>query len=388
MAVGVTLPAVIHAEVHVDGFLNVVGGYATERDNGPYDQEQWVFEPDSSFGLQISRELSQKTSVTGQLISRGSSSFEVEASWAYMTYQVSESSRFRAGRFRTPFFLYSDYLDVGYAQHWLTPPDEVYALQFDSVNGIDFNYRLPISWFTVNVQVYAGSANSRFAMTHTDDELQVEVREQLGIVGTLGYQWLTLRTSFHQVSNLTINNFAEITLPSPLTTVGGLQQALIALDQQVDLGAGGDYILSNLDVAGVAAEFSEAAIKMEWANVFVVAEGTLLTFDQGPLAKQRRHFASIGARAADFTVYASYARANDEQVDLSGSLTTIPGVTDGLKQVLNGLTSSLMVQSESSSIGLRYDFEPGAAFKFELSESQVPASEDSYLARLGYNLIF
>lgn len=375
------LPSLSHADVQINGFLNIVGGYATERKNDRYEQEQLLFEPDSSLGLQISRELSSKTSVTGQLIARGSRDFEVEASWAYVTHHISESSYFRAGRFRTPFFLYSDYLDVGYAQHWLTPPDEVYALQFDNINGIDFNHQLPIGPLDAKLQLYAGSANNRFVNENTGDELQLEMRGQFGIVGTLAYQWLTLRASFHQVSDLTMTNFSDVSLPSPLNNVAGLRQTL------ENFGNTGQYLLNQLDVTGVAAEFSEAAIKMEWAHFFAIAEGTLLTFDHGPLGEQRRHFISVGTRFKDMTLYTSYSRANDKQVNLHEHLPSTPA-TAGIRRVLDGLTSSLMLLSEGSSLGLRYDYDPGVAFKIELSESQVPNAVDSYMLRLGYNLVF
>lgn len=381
-----SIPA--RAELDINGFLNVVGGYATERKIDQYEQEEVIFEPDTSFGLQISSTLSDKTSVTGQLISRGNNDFQVEAAWAYMTYQLSDTSRFRAGRLRTPLFLYSEYLDVGYAQHWISPPHEVYALQFDSVNGLEFKQQLNLGPIDADIQVYGGSANGTFKNENNSDELVLRLREQFGIAGNLRYQWLTLRASFHQVTNLTIENFSDIPLPLPLGSIAGLQAALNTVNQQVELGQNGQYILNNLDVDGVAGEFTEAAFKMDWQHFFIVGEGTLLTFDHGPLAEQRRHFLSMGARAGDITYYMTYARANDKQVNLGARLPSIPGVTDGLKSALDGLTSSLMLLSESTHVGIRYDFEQGAAFKFEISENQVPNTEDAYLIRLAYNLVF
>lgn len=382
------IPVAARAEVKINGFLNVVGGYATERRHGEYPAEVAVFEPGSSLGLQVSSDISDRSSITGQLISRGSDNFQVEAAWAYLKYRVAEGSAFRAGRFRAPFYLFSDYLDVGYAQHWVTPPREVYALQFDSVNGFDFTQQIPLGPLDTKVQIYAGSANDNFVKEATGEELKLELREQMGIVGTVNYQWLTLRASFHQVTNLTIVNFADISMPAPLGSIGGLQDALRAFDQEVGLGASGRHILDNLDVSGTAAEFSEAAIRLEWPHLFIVAEGTLLTFSDGPLAEQRRHFVSSGARAGDITVYASYARADDNEVDLARGLPVTDPVSAALGNALRRLSHSLMVLSETTSVGLRYDFEPGAAFKLELSQNQMPQAADSHMLRLAYNLTF
>lgn len=382
------LPLCASADVQVHGFLNAVGGFATERPNSRYGQEELRFEPDSSFGLQVSSEISEKTSVTGQLVARGANDFRAEAAWAYMTHRTSDTSRFRAGRFRTPFFFYSEHLDVGYSQHWLSPPGEVYALQFDSINGVDFSHTFPVGPLDANIQVYAGSANNDFVNSKTGHTMALELREQVGLVGTLDYQWLTLRASFHQVSNLTVTNFSELTLPMPLGNIAGLRDAIASVNQQLELGPNGQYILDNLDMVNVAGEFSEAAAKLEWEHFFVVAEGTLLTFDQGPLAEQRRHFISGGTHLGKLALYATYARANDKQVPLAAFLPIIVGVTDGLNVALDALTSSLMLQSKTSSVGLRYDFEPGAAFKLEISQNRVPDATDSYMARFGYNLIF
>lgn len=378
----------VYAQVQINGFLNVVGGYASEREHLRYTAEELSFQPNSAFGLQVSSDVGEHTSVTGQFVTRGSSDFQVEAAWAYMTHRVSDTSAFRAGRFRTPFFLYSDHLDVGYAQHWVTPPREVYALQFDSINGVDFSHQFPIGPLDAKLQLYLGSANDDFVTEANDEELELELREQLGIVGTLNYRWLTVRASFHQVSDFTIANFTEIQLPAPLGSVAGLRAAIATVDDQHGLGPGARYVLNNLQVTDAAVEFAEAAIKLEWTRFFIVGEGSLLTFDHGPLAEQRRHYLSMGTRTGDLTFYGSYARADDAEAELAASLPTIAGVTEGLSAALEGLTSSLMLVSETSTIGLRYDFEPGAAFKVELAENQLPSTEDSYLIRVGYHLIF
>lgn len=383
----VAAPAAI-GQVQVNGFLNVVGGYASERAHLRYAPDELTFQPNSAFGLQVASDVGERTSVTGQLITRGATDFQVEAAWAYMTHRVSETSAFRAGRFRTPFFLYSDHLDVGYAQHWMTPPREVYALQFDSINGVDFSHQFPIGPLDAKLQVYLGSANDDFVIEASEERLDLELREQLGIVGTLNYRWLTMRASFHQVSDFTIENFSEIKLPSPLGSIAGLQAAIRAVHEQVNLGPGAPYVIDNLHVTDAAAEFAEAALKLEWARFFIIGEGTLLTFDQGPLAEQRRHYVSMGIRSGELTFYGSYARANDLETDLASRLPVVPGVTDGLAAALAGLTSSLMLVSETSSLGLRYDFEPGAALKVEVAENQLPKTEDSYLLRVGYHLIF
>lgn len=62
------------------------------------------------------RSWGENLSVTGQLVARGDTS-EVKAEWLYLSYQFNPNLRINVGRQRMPLFLYSDYMDVGYAYH-------------------------------------------------------------------------------------------------------------------------------------------------------------------------------------------------------------------------------------------------------------------------------
>lgn len=378
---------VVMAEPEVSGFINAVGGYAMERATNGYEADTVTFANDSLLGLQVSQEISPRFSATGQLVARGADDFKAEAAWAYLTYHLSDSAQFRMGRFRTPFFLYSDFLDVGYAQHWITAPDEVYALQFDSVDGMDLTYNQSFGRLDSKIQMYFGSSQDDFTLERQDATFDIRLREQMGIIGTLNYGWLTARASFHQATRLSIENFSELPLPEPLGSVAGLRSAITDLNANYALGADGQFLLDHLDVQDVAAEFSEFALRMQWTHFFILGEGTLLTFDDSPLAKQRRHLVSTGINWHKVTIFATYARANDEPVNLASALNSVPDTQD-LRRVLHRLTHSLALESESSTVGLRYDLETGAAFKLEITENKIPQNDQSNLVRFGFHLVF
>jgi hypothetical protein len=377
----------VNAETDLTGFINAVGGYATERPTLGYEADTATFTRDSSIGIQISHDISPKITATGQLVAKGEDDFETEAAWAYLTYRFSDSARFRMGRFRAPFFMYSDFLNVGYAQHWIRAPEEVYSLQFDSVNGADLNYNLSLGRLDSKIQMYFGSSQDTFAFTRQDVAFDVRLREQMGVIGTVNYGWLTARLSFHQATHMTIENFSELALPSPLNNIAGLRDAIRAFDAFYDLGANADFLLEHLDVRNIAVEFSEAAIRAQWAHFFLLGEGTLMTFNDSPLAKQRRHLVSVGTNWSDVTLYLIYARANDEPVDLTSSLPNI-AEAQNLRRVLQQLTQSLSLESETATLGLRYDLDAGAAFKVEVSENTIPQRNQSNLIRFGFQLVF
>lgn len=377
-----------YADIEFNGFISTIGSYATEREVHGYEYKEVTLSPDSRFGLQISTNLSHRLSATGQMVARSEEQFSTELAWAYISYQAGRDTQFRMGRFRAPFFLYSDHQEVGYSYPWISPPLEVYALQFDSVEGFDLIHQIPLGPANLQIQAYAGSLDDRFALSKTDFEFKTRLRDQLGVVGTFNYDWLTLRTSFHQVSRLTLTNLGELPLPAPLGNVYGLQQAVENLNNELGGHSGVEYVLRNLMVEDVATEFAQAALRTDWRHFFFVAEGTLLTFRDGPLARQRRHFASIGTRFGDTTLYFNYSRANDLPAKLHQNIPLLGGATAGIRAALAGYTESLSLESTTYALGLRQDFYPGAAFKLEIAENEIPDNDQSNLIRFGFDLVF
>jgi hypothetical protein len=132
------------AEVRINGFASIVAGktFSEGTDNtsagsakgestfqadqptqGTYDSTL-DFKPDTVYGLQFTADLGDKLSVTGQLTGAGGEDFETKVTWAYATYELNENWTVQAGRQRIPLFFYSDFLDVGYAYHWMRPPQK------------------------------------------------------------------------------------------------------------------------------------------------------------------------------------------------------------------------------------------------------------------------
>ena len=111
------------ADIRWNGFASVAGGISTstaKRSDGQenelygYDSD-FNFRPETKLALQASSDLGNGLSVTAQAIARGADAYTMEMEWAFVTYEFGDSNRVNVGRMRIPFFMYSDYLDVGYA---------------------------------------------------------------------------------------------------------------------------------------------------------------------------------------------------------------------------------------------------------------------------------
>ena len=132
--------------VKIDGFGTLAG---VKNDNadvsfyGANDEVDW--DTDSVLGLQIKVPLSDKLSLTGQVVARGYEDYDTKMEWLFMTYGLSDNLDARAGRLRIPFFMYSDSLEVGYSYLWVRPPVDVYGqLGFTSFDGADALYSIPV----------------------------------------------------------------------------------------------------------------------------------------------------------------------------------------------------------------------------------------------------
>ena len=136
--------------------------------------------------------------------------------WAYLAFHATDNLTFRAGRLRTPVFMYSETLDVGITYPWLRLPDEVYSqVQVSNYEGADALWSLPVAFGTLNLQMSGGQAVNRNFFVNddlydidykriaaanvslaTNEYGTVRLDDQKGKFTSLGYQydngtWLT-----------------------------------------------------------------------------------------------------------------------------------------------------------------------------------------------------
>ena len=110
----------------------------------------------TKLGIQMTFQVSDDINVTGQLVSKGVDNYDVEAEWAYLSWDVTENFTARIGRQRTPYYLLSEYLDVGYAYPWTRPPIEMYSLPLNNTDGLAFLYDFNVGDWNFGTHVYAG----------------------------------------------------------------------------------------------------------------------------------------------------------------------------------------------------------------------------------------
>lgn len=146
--------------VRINGFLSAGVTLTDVEDGFTYAglPDRASMDTDAVVGVQIDGKVNDRMRAVLQLVGRGDvNEFAVDAEWAYVSWRVSDRDLVRLGRQRFPFFVMSQYLDVGYAYPWSEPPQSVYQAGFpSSYNGISWQRDYQSGDWAHTVQAYYG----------------------------------------------------------------------------------------------------------------------------------------------------------------------------------------------------------------------------------------
>lgn len=352
-------------EIRFDGFASFVAGQALDKDelvNGTFRgfDEKLGFQENSIFAIQARADLKDKLSATAQITAKGTDDYQAKFNWAYLAYEINNEWTAKFGRSRIPYFLYSDFLDVGYAYHWISPPDSVYNLAgFDSADGISLDYQTDIGGWTSRLSLMGGRADTTLSTATGDADTRVS--DVWVAAWSMNYDWLTLRI-VHAESELTITT----------DLVSGLADGLRLFTVPEDA-------IDDMLVEKDRATFDGVAVAIDTGQFFVVGEYTELGIADSFLENPgKRWYVSGGVRFGDFTAYATVEGYESdlntsEQEAITDYLDLIaPGVPPQLADAYLGVYGGavgVFSQSQNDqdtySVGVRYNFHPSACAKLE-----------------------
>lgn len=149
--------------LNLNGFLTF-GSTRFKSQEGVYysvahDSSKVSYESDTKAGLQVSLDYLNDYTLTAQLIAKGADDYDPELSWFNLSYKFSQSLRGRAGRMRTPVYLFSENSDINYSYPMLRPSDEVYfQVLMERIEGIELLSNHMIGDWDLNFQATYGGA--------------------------------------------------------------------------------------------------------------------------------------------------------------------------------------------------------------------------------------
>lgn len=354
------------AQVKFNGFASVKAGITLGSDDELYKYtDQFSFKNESLIALQFTADLQEKLSVTGQLIGRGAESYDAGFEWAYISYHLTDQVKLNAGRIKTPFYKYTDFVDVGYTYDWMRVPQAVYNLNFTSLDGVSLYYTSEFLGFDSSVLLNVGSNDGNPEIN--GNIVQGKLRDGYAMTWELSRDFVALRLA-HLGGELTmsdpqLNGFADI-----LTQAG--------------FGDLADSLLLDED----RAKFYGVALTLDKNDWIFVSEVTQTKLADTLVADRRAYYASLGHRFGAVTPFISFEHINNSAK--SEIYQDIPPQVPFYAPLV-GAVESFKVKTEVWNLGMRYDFHPSAAFKVQLTQSDDKVTnEKDQLLTVGIDLVF
>ncbi|HEY0961719.1 MAG TPA: hypothetical protein VGE69_05115 [Pseudomonadales bacterium] len=313
---------------------------------------------DSRVGLQLTATFTPRLSSVVQVISehQHDGTFSPIVEWANVKYEVTPEFSLRAGRIVLPILMTSEYRKVGYANHWVRAPVEVYhLLPVTNNDGVDISYRIPFGDHGYTLLAYYGSNDARLPSG------KVEGDGSRGIINTLEFGPTLLRLGF---------------------TYSGLQAG--ALNGFFDLfrgfGPQGQALAARYDLNDKAAKSIVLGLNHDPGPWFAMAEWIRIETDSF-IGTNRAWYVSSGVRLGRATPYITYSRkdsvedfSRERGLDIAGLPPPLQDFGMGLNAGLAGFLRP--TDSATVSAGTRWDF--AGHFSFTLQVDHVHADDDSF----------
>jgi len=388
LAAGVCLSAPSFADVQFNGFASIKAGFLFddpkdlngdgilhEDENilgGLYDTDL-SFKPESVFALQVSSDLGQGLSVTAQLYAEGRNDFDVEARWAYLSYELSDEWRVNVGRMVLPMFYKSESEKIGYTVTGNRLPRAVYNdFEFAVVEGIRLNNSTELGDWSVNSSFGFYSWDGDFPVDGVGFETKFD--NIISVSTEFNYDWLTLFAGgfITEIDFSTVDEgFLFPTIEGTAAQFNVNADETAELKKLLQLSGDGEYYY-----LGASIDYNDWLMTAEYADYGIKDSSD--TFNEA-------YYVMLGKRIEDFTVLYTYEKL-DESVDYS-SLENLSGTAQIIGQTIRDRL--LEPNFKTQTVSVRYDFHSNAAFKVDVFGSK-PKGNDSteYGLSFGIDLVY
>lgn len=272
------------------GFTHL-GGEDDGRSYGVQGQtnDSWRGDQLSKFGAQLSYGITDTLGVTVQATAKAQQDeWKANLEWAYLSLQANDQLMLRAGRLRSPVYMYSESLDVGYSYPWLRLPDEVYSqVQVTNYEGVDAVYTMPLSYGSVTFQLAGGQAKNRDYYAY-DEQFDIDYGKLFGAsVSLASNDFGTLRIGYVE---------ADIK-----TDISGT----------VDVGGGMMRTLSLLDLDKEKGKFTSIGYQYDNGTWVSSNEWTSRLIENDDMESIDSFYLMGGRRFGDFLPHLTYAQLDD-----------------------------------------------------------------------------
>lgn len=358
------------SRLKINGFITAGAARSTtDQERGDYEwkyltkiSDEWNWKADSVAGIQFTYAIDPKWDATLQLLSRFEDEFRsdsdgvVNTEWAYLTYRPVDAASVRFGRMRTPLYMFSEYLDVGFAYPWVRPPVETYRVPFTYYDGISVDYVVELGDWNLLTNVAGGRSDPSviLGLRAEDCGLASVTLNKDAWTARIGYTQTTVQSDDARLQNLQ-------------TAVDGLYNANLLPEAYQVLGA--DNTAEYISFGGM---YDDG----QWQ---IIAEATELHWEDSLVLDGWSNYLTVGHRFGEVLPYVTFAHeytpgendtkrhnvvaAANTAIDLVGADSELGAQLTDARNQINAFTET----QKSVSLGVRWDVSPRVATKFEVS---------------------
>lgn len=365
-------------EVNFSGFATFAGGMTLDDGDTFEDyDDQFSFNANSLIAVQASSDLGNGWGVTTQLLAKGIDDWDLNAEWAFVSYDANENWRMIFGRQKVPLYLYSDYQDVSYAYHFISPPSGVYGAPWDVVDGVGSIYSFSTGEFDSTLHITFG--RNQDEIKQLPDATDVNFKDNLTVAYTVNRDWLTLRASV---------SLTDATIGLPF--VDPLVEAWRSFDAPLN------QLGDDLEIRDDRFFFTGLGARIDYEDYLFVAEYSKTDLGDNFSADYQSYYLSLAKRFDNFLVHFTYNNI-EQDADSMPDYAPFPGqcVDPASYECLwantLGFLQAVAIDTDTYTVGIRWDINDSVAFKAEYSDTKdtSPFEEsDAELVQFALTTVF
>lgn len=321
-------------------------------------------------------------SATVQLYSDGINDFDVEARWAYISYELSDHHRFSAGLFANPMFHQSEYEKVGYAHNFARLPKAVYlGFDFSTVEGIALDSQFDVNGLTATTKFLYGNWDGQTFFVTTNSYLDMGLSKILSANFTLSGDWWSV------FAGAFTSNFDGEKLDAGTTFVFA-QPGVTAARNSGASETSITQFLNAMKSDGKDGLYMFTGFSVDYMNWLLEYEYVDYKLKDAVNPDTTAMFVSIGRRFDTITTTLHWEDYSRDQQDYE----FLEGVTHPILLATGRSLKDAYSQREFDGVGIdvRWDFHPSAALKFDFFQGTDtrPTVGDYSIASIGIDLTF
>jgi len=359
------------ADLSINGFATLAGGMTLSDEDELYGYDDtFSFKSNSLMGLQVDADLGEGLTATAQITAKGADQWDTEFSWAYIGYEVNDNLKFLVGRQRIPYYQYSDFVDIGYAYHWIAPPEETYSIPFDNTDGIGAILTNELGPFSSTLHLVYGR------LTEEVEGNDLDSKNQISGAWNMNWDWLTFRLGYSQ-SDIQLG-VPQVEAIAGAWELAGFPEFVPPISVTDDNNSG---------------SYTNFGVTVDYDNLLIVTEITEQKLEGTPFAESRgSYYASFGYRFDSIMPHFTFGAVEQTPSDYS----FLDAVPSGVSPQLDALAGGTVQLFESSRedleyyiIGVRWDFHSSAALKVDYkSLKNTLTDENTNLLRFAISTVF